>query len=225
MKKIIIAIVLSTFMLATTPKAHAQLAILEIIKAGVKKVIKAVDLKIQRQQNKVIWLQNAQKVLENAMAKLKLTEISDWTDKQKQLYGQYFDELKKVRSLITYYQRIKEITSTQVRIVDEYRRAWAMVKSDRHFSPKEIEYIGRVYSGILDQSVKNLDQLFLVVNSFRTEMADASRLQIINEVSEKINVNYIDLRAFNAENVMLSMQRSKSEQEAQQVRQWYGLTP
>ncbi|MDR2272008.1 MAG: conjugal transfer protein TraI [Sphingobacterium sp.] len=225
MRKIFMSLVLAVFMLAPVSKANAQLAILEIIKAGVKKVIKAVDLKIQRQQNKVIWLQNAQKVLENAMAKLKLTEISEWTDKQKQLYGQYFDELKKVRSLIAYYQRIKEITTTQARLVEQYRRAWSLIQSDRHFSPREIEYIGKVYSGILDQSVKNLDQLFLVVNSFRTEMADASRLSIMNEVSDKINANYVDLRAFNAENVMLSVQRSKSEEEARQIRQWYGLTP
>lgn len=225
MKKIIIALLLSICILAPVPEAKAQLAILEIIKAGVKKVIKAVDLKIQRQQNKVIWLQNAQKVIENAMAKLKLNEISEWTDKQKQLYGGYFDELKKVRALISYYQRIKEITTTQARIVEEYRRAWALVKNDKHFTLQEIEYIGRVYSGILDQSVKNLDQLFLVVNSFKTEMTDGSRLKIMNEVSEKINGNYLDLRAFNAENVMLSVQRSKSEQEAAQVRQWYGLTP
>lgn len=225
MKKIIIALLFSICILAPVPEAKAQLAILEIIKAGVKKVIKAVDLKIQRQQNKVIWLQNAQKVIENAMAKLKLGEISDWTDKQKQLYGQYFDELKKVRSLISYYQRIKEITTTQARIVEEYRRAWSLIKSDKHFTLTEIEYIGRVYSGILDQSVKNLDQLFLVINSFKTEMADGSRLKIMNEVSEKINGNYLDLRAFNAENVMLSVQRSKDEQEAAQVRKWYGLTP
>ncbi|RZJ37490.1 MAG: conjugal transfer protein TraI, partial [Chryseobacterium sp.] len=41
--------------------ASAQIAVLEVIKAGVKKVIKAVDLKVQRLQNETIWLQNAQK--------------------------------------------------------------------------------------------------------------------------------------------------------------------
>lgn len=38
-------------------KALAQDPITLIIKEGIKKVIKAVDLQIQRQQNKVIWLQ------------------------------------------------------------------------------------------------------------------------------------------------------------------------
>lgn len=225
MKKIIMALLLSISILAPVPEAKAQLAILEIIKAGVKKVIKAVDLKIQREQNKVIWLQNAQKVIENAMAKLKLNEISEWTDKQKKLYSGYFDELKKVRALISYYQRIKEITTTQARIVEEYRRAWSLIKLDKHFTLKEIEYIGKVYSGILEQSVRNLDQLLLVINSFKTEMSDGSRLKFMNEVSEKINGNYQDLRSFNAENVMLSVQRSKDQQEAAQVRKWYGLTP
>ena len=65
---------------------NAQLPIAQIIKEGIKKVIVAVDLKIQRLQTKTIWLQNAQKVVENKMSKLKLKEISDWVQKQKDLY-------------------------------------------------------------------------------------------------------------------------------------------
>ena len=53
-------------------KLEAQIDIATIIKAAVKKVIKAVDLQIQRFQNKTIWLQNVQKSLENAMSKTKL---------------------------------------------------------------------------------------------------------------------------------------------------------
>jgi hypothetical protein len=63
MKRILLisAVVMMSVSPATNLKA--QTGILEIIKAGVIKVIKAVDLKIQRLQNKTIWLQNAQKVL------------------------------------------------------------------------------------------------------------------------------------------------------------------
>ncbi len=64
----------------------AQDPITLIIKEGIVKVIKAVDLKIQRLQNKTIWLQNAQKTLENSMSKLKLDEISGWVEKQRTLY-------------------------------------------------------------------------------------------------------------------------------------------
>ncbi len=212
-----------TVTLVPVKQSHAQIPIIDIIKAAVKKVIRAVDLQIQRQQNKIIWLQNAQKVLENAMSKLKLREISEWTEKQKELYKVYFDELKKVRTIITYYQRIREVIQKQESIITEYRRAWSLVRSDKHFTPQEIEYMGKVYSGILDQSVSNMEQLYLVINSFRTQMTDAKRIEMINTAAEKVNENYIDLRDFNSDNGMLSLQRAKSEQEVDLVRKLYGL--
>ena len=76
MKKVIFILALS-FCMAPTQKLQAQFVIADIIKAAVKKVIRAVDLNIQRIQNKTIWLQNAQKVVENELSKLRLTEIGD----------------------------------------------------------------------------------------------------------------------------------------------------
>lgn len=61
--------------IAPLTKTLAQDPITLVIKEGIKKAIKAVDLQVQRQQNKVIWLQNAQKTLENAMSKAKLEDI------------------------------------------------------------------------------------------------------------------------------------------------------
>jgi hypothetical protein len=108
MKKILIIIgIVLSISIAPVQHTNAQIPILEIIKAAVKKVIKAVDLKIQRLQNKTIWLQNAQKTLENKMSKLKLTEISDWSKKQKELYAKYFDELWKVKNAISSYQAVR----------------------------------------------------------------------------------------------------------------------
>src|SRR5690242_2473595 len=85
-------------------RAGAQTAgfITEVIKAAIVKVIKAVDLKIQRLQNETIWLQNAQKVMENTLSKLRLQEIAEWSEKQRVLYADYFDELYKVKNFIAY---------------------------------------------------------------------------------------------------------------------------
>lgn len=224
MKKLYTFLVL--FLMATaftSPKASAQLGYLEIIKAGVKKVIKAVDLQVQRLQNNTIWLQNAQKTLENAMSKLKLDEISDWANRQKTLYKEYYDELYKVKMLISYYNRIKDISAKQVRLVQAYQRAWQLTKRDANFSPKELEYIGKVYSCILDQSVKNIDQIFMVVNSFQTQMSDAKRLEIINDAADQVDDNYNDLTRFNQQNMMLSLQRAKSANDVQVVKSLYGL--
>src|SRR5471030_2764963 len=70
--------------------ADAQFIIADVIKAAITKVIKAIDLEVQRMQNQTIWLQNAQKALENQLSKLKLTEISNWSQKQKDLFSSYY---------------------------------------------------------------------------------------------------------------------------------------
>lgn len=204
-------------------QTHAQMAIIDIIKEGVKKVIMAVDLQIQRMQNKTIWLQNAQKEMENVLSQTKLTEISDWVQKQKDLYGDYFNELWQVKDAIEYYHRIEEIIDKQVRLVSEYQSAYNLFKQDDHFSPDEINYMGKVYTGIINESLKNLDQLFLVINSFTTQMADEKRMEIINNADEAMDENYNDLKTFNSENMMLSLQRSKDLNEVTVVKQLYGL--
>lgn len=212
-----------TLFVALPQGANAQVAVLEVIKAGVKKVIKAVDLKVQRLQNQTIWLQNAQKVLENQLSKLKLTEIADWTEKQKNLYSEYYEELWKIKSTIAYYKRIKDLTTKQVSIMDEYKWAWGLFNKDKHFRPEELEQMEKVYKGILNESIKNLDLIILVVNSFKTQMTDAKRLEIINDAANKMDGNYNDLKRYNIENIQLSIQRSKSSDETAKLKEIYGI--
>jgi len=188
-----------------------------------KRVIKAIDLQIQRFQNKTIGLQNAQQALENALHKLKLDEITDWATKQKQLYQTFYDELWKVKSAISYYKRGKEIIQKQIDLVAEYKRAYSLFKKDSHFTPAEIAYMGDVYNGILAESIKNLDQLQLVLSAFSVQMDDAKRLEIMENAADKIEENSTDLKRFNNSNVILSLQRAKDEIELKQIEILYGL--
>jgi hypothetical protein len=226
MKKKLIVLMVCLLLVGTSARPAEKVAvlpILEIVKAVTKKVIKAIDLRIQRLQNKTIWLQNAQKQVENVLSKLKLDEISDWTQKQKDLYRGYYEELAKVKSIITYYQRIREITKKQTQLVQEYERAWNLFKQDTHFKDSEIQYMERVYTGILEESVKNIDQIFLILDSFATQMSDLKRLEIINKAADQIDGNYDDLTMFNQQNILLSLQRAKTEADVNQVKQFYGI--
>jgi len=225
MKKIMVILPVSamTLFVSLPTGASAQVAFLEVIKAGVKKVIKAMDLKVQRLQNETIWLQNAQKVLENQLSKLKLTEIADWTQKQKELYGQYYEELWKVKTAITYYKRLKDLTARQVDIVDEYKWAWGLFRKDGHFSPEEIAAMEKVYSGILEESVKNVDQILMIAGSFKTQMGDAARLELIVSAADAMERNWSDLKRFNRENSLLSIQRAKSLDEVVKLKEIYGI--
>ena len=225
-KRTILILFLSLVCVTVTPppqEAKAGIPIAVIIKEAIKKVIKAVDLMIQRLQNKTIWLQNAQKVLENKLSKFKLNEIAEWTQKHKKLYQKYYDELWKVKTALSAYQRVREVMDKQVRIVEEYKRAWNMVRKDKHFTEAEIDYMYSVYKGILNESVRNLDQILLVINSFRTQMTDAQRLAIITQAGDRIEQNFVDLLEFNMNTYQLSLNRAKTQYEIDRVKKLYGL--
>ncbi len=224
--KIAIVILFTTLCITVTPptqEAQGGIAIAKIIKEGIKKVIKAVDLMIQRLQNKTIWLQNAQKVLENKLSELKLNEIAEWTEKYRKLYEEYYDELWKVKNILATYQRVRQIMDKQVRVVDEYTQAWKLIRQDDNFTKTELDYIYTVYKGILQESAINLDQLLVVTNSFKTQMTDEQRLRIINEAGDRIEQNLTDLLAFNGQVYQVSLSRARSQSEIERVKKMYGL--
>ncbi|MDH7459864.1 conjugal transfer protein TraI [Chitinophagaceae bacterium 26-R-25] len=222
MKKVVLTMVLScTLIVMPTQQSHAF--IWEIVRQAIIAAIKAADLAVQRLQNKTIWLQTVQKNLENVLSKVKLDEITDWTKKHKEQYQQYFDELKQIKDAISTYRKVKEIIEKQKQLVDEYKVAFNRFKQDMHFTTGEITYMAQVYTGIMDHSVDNLDQLFLVIDAFNTEMTDGRRLEIIGAVAIQVDDNLNDLRDFNRQCTRLSLQRSKDENELKTMRLYYGL--
>lgn len=204
-------------------QAQSQDPIIEAGKELGKRVIRAVDLQIQRFQNNTIDLQNIQKQIENTLSKLKLDEIANWTKKQKELYQDYFDELWRVKSIIAYYKRIHGIINQQKQLMQEYKRAYEMVRQDDNFSASEIDYMHKVYTGIITQSLGTLDQLLTIVQSFTLQMSDAERLALINRCSDEIDTYLTDCRKFTDGNISLSLQRGKEKGDLLTVRKLYGL--
>ncbi|MGH2622188.1 MAG: conjugal transfer protein TraI, partial [Sphingobacterium sp.] len=170
-KIIILLVILLT--LPSSNRVYGQLIISQVISAGVKRAIKAVDLRIQRLQNRTIWLQNAQRTIENSLSKFKLDEIAIWSAKHKDQYQQYYRELLQVKSMIRFYSRIKEAIQKQLLLVKEYGRIWRLLRKDRQFTTAELNYMGEVYQGILTKSLKNIDFIQLAARSFSFQMTDA----------------------------------------------------
>lgn len=189
----------------------------------INRAIKAIDLKIQRMQNKTIGLQNAQKVIENAMSKLHLKDIADWAERQKDLYAQYFQELWRVKSLLTSYWKVKEIIQRQLQLVSEYKTVWGRLKNDDHFSVSELNQMYRVYTGILTESLRNLDQLMIACSTLTTQMSDGKRIQLIVAAGKYIEKNLADLRSFNNSNTQLSLARAVDLTDQLITRKMYGI--
>jgi len=221
-RKIIGIIVLIILLIGSRP-VRAQDPISGIIRQGVTRVIRAFDLQVQRLQTAAIWLQDAQKVVENAMHELRLEEIRGWVQEMKDLYGNYFEELWKVKQVIADYHRVKAILDREAQLVSAYRRCWWLLQQDSHFSSAELQHMQAVYSGILDESMKNLNLLSTVLKDFLLQLSDGDRLAIINRVELGMDRNYNDLVRFNNENALLSLQRARDEGDVELVKKMYGL--
>ena len=204
-------------------KTRAQIPISEIIKAAVKKVIIAVDLRIQRLQNKTIWLQNAQKTVENQLQKLKLEEISEWVERQRSLYAGYYAELREVKSALINVGGVKDIIQTQLQIIDEYNEAGARFRKDPQLTLDEVSYMAKVLSGILEQSAKSLDALYLIITSDQSEMSDGKRLNQMKAVGKNMDAHLVSLRQLNERAMRISFQRAKDLSEINHVKALYGI--
>ncbi|MBB6127438.1 conjugal transfer protein TraI [Mucilaginibacter lappiensis] len=203
--------------------AQAQIPIVGLFGSAIKKIITSIDLKVQKLQNQTIALQNAARQLENNLSLGKLQDISGWLDKEKNLYRSYYQELAEVKRVITDYAEVKTIISRQKQILGEYQNAYALVRRDKHFSPEEIVYMKNIYDGILQESVRNLNEVLLVVSDLSTQMDDAERMQQVRRASMAMQTNLNHLHQFNQQNATISLVRATDDQDRLSVRQLYGL--
>jgi hypothetical protein len=223
--KTLICVVTGLFFCLIGNTVSAQVPVLSLINAAVKKVITALDIKVQQLQNQTIALQNAEASLENNLHLNSLNDISGWLDKERGLYRDYYQELAKVKTIISDYDEVKTIISRQRQLLNEYHQASALFHRDSHFSAAEINAMENIYSGILQESVRNLDEVMLAVNAFQTQMDDAERMAMVHHASAGMQTNLDHLRQYNHQNVTLSLERAKDDRDRQAVKQLYGIAP
>jgi hypothetical protein len=205
-------------------RADAQiLDIISIINAAVKKVIVATDLEVERMQSETIDAQNAEKSTENDMEQSELSGIAGWVEQQRELFAEYYQELREVKNVIATYEEVKAMIEKQGRIISGYRQVYSVLQQDKHFSAVEVSHALSVLSGIAAQSAQNISRLTVVVTSLLTQMGDAARLRLIDETGNDIDRNYMDLAQFSQQNFLLSLQRAKDANDIAATRALYGI--
>ncbi len=205
-------------------RADAQiLDIISIINAAVKKVIVATDLEVERMQSETIDAQNVEKSAENDMEQSELTGIADWVEQQRELFAEYYQELRDVKNVITSYEEVKAMIEKQEKIIAGYQQVYSVLQQDKHFSAAEVSHAFSVLSGIAAQSAQNISRLTVVVTSLLTQMGDAARLRLIDETGSDIDRNYMDLAQFSQQNFLLSLQRAKDANDIAATRALYGI--
>jgi hypothetical protein len=137
--------------------------------------------------------------------------IRDIAEGNYSLHQVFLDGLLAVSPAVRDYQKIPQIVNFQLRIMNEQRSAWQRFSRDQHLSTKELEYLSAVYGQLVSESLKNIEQLTMVITASKLRMSDEERLQAIDHIWQDMESKLAFLHYFNNSTQMLVMQRAKEK--------------
>ncbi len=135
----------------------------------------------------------------------------------------FIDGLMMVNPSIRNYKRIPYIINYQQLLLQEYQRAYERFQRDPNFSASELQYLANVYSYLFQASIRNIDDLLMIITSTKLSMTDEERLHAIDGIYYDMESKLRFVRSFNNSTQLLAIQRARSANDVQIVQQLYGI--
>jgi len=123
------------------------------------------------------------------------------------LHLDFFGSLEIVNPKIKTYTRVADIIAYQVRIVKNISTTIKNLKESGQFNTNELDYSKAVFENLLDECVKNVDELYLVITSGALQMTDDERIKRIDQLYTDMQDKYSFCQSFSKECSVLAMQR------------------
>ncbi|WP_426486089.1 TerB family tellurite resistance protein [Flavobacterium sp. 2] len=135
--------------------------------------------------------------------------VKDMTEGNFSLHKTFLDALMQVSPVVKNYKRVGDIINFQMLLMKESKNGLNRFVKSGNFSEKEISYFEKVYGNLLSQSLRNLDELAMVVTADKLRMSDDERLQAVDDIYLQMQDKLLFLRNFNATSNVLALQRAK----------------
>lgn len=152
-----------------------------------------------------------------------LSTISDFKSGEFNLHTDFFNALKAVNPKIKNYGKVAEIIAMQIEIIGQYKALKKKLAGTTGIHPQETQYIGQVFSRLLDQCGNTLDELIMVTTSGELEMKDDERIERIDKLHEEMTRDYTFCKSFSNEALILVVSREKEQNELQTSRTLNGI--
>jgi hypothetical protein len=149
--------------------------------------------------------------------------IKDIAEGNYKLHQVFLDGLFAVNPAVRNYDRIPMIISYQGQLMKEYRRAYRRFTDNHDLTASELRYLERVYTYLVNQSVKNLEELTMVVTASKLRMSDDERLKAIDRIFREMENKLSFLRYFNNSTQMLVMQRAKERRAVETMKRLHAI--
>ena len=211
MKKIIILLFLFSIAMGFTDRASAQAQELEEL---------ALDIEKLAQFKQILSdMEKGYAILEGGYNTIKNISQGNFS-----LHKAFLDGLLAISPSVAKYKKIATITDNQLQLIREYKNAYKRFQNDGNFNPDEIEYIGKVYNNLVDESAKNLESLLTVITANKLRMSDDERLKAIDLIDGEMENRLSFLRYFNNNTTVLSLQRTKERKDLNTIRSLHGVS-
>jgi len=151
------------------------------------------------------------------------TTIKNISEGNFNLHEAFLDALLQVSPIVKNYKKVMDIVDYQKQIISEYKSSFEKIKNGHHFNADELAYMSSVYSKLVVESLKDLENLLNIVSAGKLRMSDDDRLRGIDNVYEHMKEKLMFLRHFNGSAAVLAVQRSREANDEKSIRNFYGF--
>jgi len=149
--------------------------------------------------------------------------VKDMSEGNFNLHKTFLDALMQVSPAVKNYKRVGDIVNLQVLLVKESKKGLERFIKSGSFSQKELGYFEKVYGNLLNQSLRNLDELTIVITADKLRMSDDERLTAVDNVYQEMQDKLSFLRNFNASSNLLLLQRIRESKDVYAAKELHEL--
>jgi len=215
MKKTRFTLCLAALCFLGTPAAHAQAVVSAPILEGTNFIQTGLQATLKALNTKANILAN-DGVMEQVLTK-------GFTEKNMLLAKDWYDGLLAVSHTIKTYRRVQHLFERQTAIITIYSTYIGQFKADPNLSAAQVGGIVRGYTTLIQESAGYLDDLSAIVSPAKSKMTDAERMELIDQLDDKVTHQYDLVSYFTRRNMALSTQQGQDEKDAQTLKKLYGL--
>lgn len=125
----------------------------------------------------------------------------------------HIDSLKIVNPKIKNWIKVADIITYQTRISNTGKQAIDAVRQSRQFTNAELGYCKKVFDNLLEECLKSIDELVMVITNGATEMTDDERIKRIEKIYLDMQDKSSFASSFSNEMSLLVIQRLTEQAE------------
>ena len=139
------------------------------------------------------------------------------------LHQNFLNALLAVSPAVRNDYRVVNIINNEIELVKEVQAAQGYFGSGGHFTAAELSYFTTLYANLLNGSLRNLDELAMVMTPGELRMSDAERLAAIERIDRDMTDKLNFLRVFNNEGAIQAGQRSVEQNDIGAMQGLWGI--